>query len=572
MTTMGTLNKRRKRRGLPIVQIMSVLMIFAAVGLFIFYLVRFSQQPERLAGDISVGDVSVGGLSKREALSTVVSAYQKPVILYYADSPIQLDPSTVGFTISGESMLASASAAGDLSGSFWSRFLTYLLGQEMQQTVDIPLAAQFQENLLEQFLNDISARYDRKSGDASYDITTLTLRPGASGYSLDVQAAIPLIEAALRSPTNRVVTLPFNSSSVNVGNIGTLQKMIEDYLDSKGFIYDGQTTVASVFIEDLKTGEEVNINGDVTFSAASTIKVPIVLDYFRQLWVAPTQDEAWLMANSLLCSNNASSNLMMQITGERSAIQNNVDPGDDNKKLFTGIGDVTKNVQYLGARNTYITAPLVLGISGQTLGSIPAPQTSPNKTVKTEADPYNQTTTEDMGTLFSEIYDCANYGSGLMTAYPNGEYTQTECKQMLELMSANDLLRLLQGGIPEGVRIAHKNGWVSDMSGDAGIVFPPNGRDYAIAVYLWQKTDFQDYTKLWPLIEDISRAAWNYFNPDNPLIAPRTDLPPTAQECAGNFLPPQGQVNLDDINAWRRVTPTAPLTEATLPVELPAGS
>lgn len=571
MTTMGTLNKRRKRRGLPIVQIMSVLMIMASIGLFVFYLVRFSQQPEKLAGDISVGNVSVGGLSKREALSTIVSAYQKPVTLYYANDPIQLDPSMVGFTINGESMLASASAAGDLSGSFWSRFLTYMLGRETQQTVNVPLAAQFQENLIEQFLHDISARYDRKSGDASYDLSTLTLRPGASGYALDIAASVPLIEAALQSPTNRVVTLPFIAGSVNAGSIGTLQKMIEEYLDSKGFIYDGQTTVASVFIEDLRTGEEVNINGDVAFSAASTIKVPIVLDYFRQLWVAPTQDEAWLMANSLLCSNNASSNLMMQITGERAAIQDKVDPGDDNKKLFTGIGDVTKNAQYLGARNTYITAPLVLGIQGQQLGSIPAPQTSPNKNVKTESDPYNQTTTEDMGTLFSEIYDCANYGSGLMTAYPNGEYTQTECKQMLELMSANDLLRLLQGGIPEGVRISHKNGWVTDMSGDAGIVYPPNGRDYTIAVYLWQKTDFQDYTKLWPLIEDISRAAWNYFNPDNPLIGPRTDLPETAQACTGNFLPPQGQVNLDDINSWRTTTPTAPLSETT-PTETPAGS
>ena len=552
---MGKLNKRRKRRSLPILPIMSLMMIVAAVGLFIFNLVRFSQQPDKLPADVSVAGVSVGGLSKREALIQLVAAYQKPVTLYYADSPIQLDPTSVGFSVNGESMLASASAVGDLSGSFWSRFIIYLMGQETQQTVDVPLSAQFQQNLIEQFLRDISARYDRKSGEASYDVSTLTLRPGASGYSLDVAASIPLIEKALQSATDRVVTLPFTSSSVNSGNIATLQKMIEDYLDTKGFIYDGQTTVASVFVEDLRSGEEVNINGDVAFSAASTIKVPIVLDYFRQLWVAPTQDEAWLMANSLLCSNNSSSNLMMQITGERAAIQDNVDPGDDNKKLFTGIGDVTKNVQYLGARNTYITAPLVLGIQGQQLGSIPAPQTSPNKNVKTESDPYNQTTTEDMGTLLSMIYDCANYGSGLMTAYPNGEYTQTECKQMLELMSANDLLRLLQGGIPKGVRIAHKNGWVSDMTGDAGIVFPPNGRDYAIAVYLWQKTDFQDFTKLWPMIEDISRAAWNYFNPDNPLIAPRTDIPETAQECAGNFLPPQGQVDLNNINGWRQ-TPT----------------
>ncbi len=559
MTT-ATLSKRRKRRGLPVVQIMSVLMILSAIGLFVFYLVRFSQQPDKLPSDVSVGGVSVGGLAKREALTKLVTVYQEPVTLYYAQNPIQLDPATIGFTINGESMLTAASAVGDLSGSFWTRFASFLLGQETEQRVNVPLSADYRANLVESFLQDVSARYDRQSGAASYDLSTLTLRPGATGYTLDVKAALPLVEAALRSPNNRVVQLPFVNSSGNAGNIATLQEMIKSYLDSKGFIYDGQTTVASVFIEDLRTGEEVNINGDVAFSAASTIKVPIVLDYFRQLWVAPTQDEAWLMANSLLCSNNSSSNLMMQITGERVAIQQNMAPGDDNTKLFAGIGDVTRNVQYIGANNTYITAPLVLGVQGQMLGSIAAPQTHPNPTIKTESDPYNQTTTEDMGTMFSMLYDCEHYGSGLMTAYPNGEYTQNECKQILELMSANDLLRMLQGGIPEGTRISHKNGWVSDMSGDAGIVYPPNGRDYVIAVYLWQKTDFQDYMTLWPIIEDISRAAWNYFSPENPLIAARTDLPITAQECEGNFLPPQGQVDLNNINGWKQ------------PIPAPAGS
>jgi hypothetical protein len=74
------------------------------------------------------------------------------------------------------------------------------------------------------------------------------------------------------------------------------------------------------------------------------------------------------------------------------------------------------------------------------------------------------------------------------------------------------------------------------------------------------------------MIEDISRAAWNYFNPDDPLIAPRTDLPEAAQACTGNFLPPEGQVNLDDINSWKRATPTASSTDAAAPTETPAGS
>jgi beta-lactamase class A len=553
VTGLGT---KQSRRSLPLVQLASLLMLLAAIGLFVFQLLRYSEGQGQLPGDVSVAAVSVGGLFPREAATRLEQAYSQPVVLYYEGSPIKLEPGVVGFRTSADSMIASALAQGDTEGGAWSRFVNYLLGRESIQTINVPLSADYQTGLLEQFLRDIAARYDRTSGKAEYDLQTLTVRSGSEGYQLDIEAAIPLVDAALRNPNNRAVILPVTQSSVNIGNISTLRDLIVSYLDAQGFIFDGQTTLASVYIMDLKTGEEVNLLGDVAFSAASTIKVAILIDYYKQLWFAVPKDESWLMANSLLCSNNASSNLMMQIIGERVT--------GNQQDVFAGIGDVTSNAGFVGARNTYITAPLYLGIEGQELGSIPAPQTSPNPNFTANPDPYNQTTAEDMGTLFSMIYDCANYGSGLMAAFPGGEYTQTECKQMLELMSANDLQRLLQGGIPEGVKISHKNGWVNDMSGDVGIVYPPNGRDYVIGVYLWQQTEFQDYTKLWPIIEGISRAAWNYFSPENPLIAPRTDLPETAQECEGNFLPPNAEaVDLNNINGWRagqqstpNVTPT----------------
>ncbi|NWG16590.1 MAG: serine hydrolase [Chloroflexi bacterium] len=540
MTVTG-LGTKRRRRSLPIVQVLSVLMLLAAVALFVLELVQFSRGQERLPADVSVAGIPVGGLLPAEAVAQWEQAYSQPVVMYYAGSPIVLDPAAVGFRTNRETMLASARAATEFEAAFWSRFVNYLIGRDTQETINVPLSAEYQRNLLDQFLREIARRYDRPPGSADFNLDTLTIRGGSEGYELDIPAALPLVEAALYSPDNRSVNLPVRTSSANVGNIDTLRDMIIAYLNSQGFIYDGQTTVASVFILDLLTGEEVNILGDVAFSAASTMKVPILIDYFRHLWFPAPNDEAWLMANSLLCSNNSSSNLLMQIIGERVTGQ---------QDIFAGIADVTETARYLGARNTYITAPFDLGIEGQQLGSIPAPLTAPNASYNTAPDPYNQTTAEDMGTLFGMIYDCANYGSGLVAAFPDGEYTQDECRQMLELMSANDLLRLLQGGIPEGVRISHKNGWVSDTSGDAGIVFSPNGRHYIIAVYLWEQTEFQDYTRLWPLVEGISRAAWNYFNPENPLIAPRTDLPETAQECA-NFLPPQDQLDLNNINGWR---------------------
>jgi beta-lactamase class A len=440
-------------------------------------------------------------------------------------------------------MAAQALAASDVQAGFWARFLNHMTNRQVQQAVDVPLLADYQSTLLEQFLRDISARYDRAPGDVRYDLQTLTFRPGSEGSQLDIGTSMMMIDAALRSPDNRSVELPIGIAGPGSTRIDTLRDLIIAYLDSQGFIYDGQTTVASIFIMDLTTGEEVNLLGNVAFSAASTAKVSILVDYFRRLDFAPTPDEAWLMANSLLCSNNSSSNLLMDIIGERSA---------GIRDTFAGLADVVANLQYLGLGNTFLTAPFDLGIAGQELGSIPAPDTSPNPNFNTSPDPYNQTTTEDLGTLFSMIYDCANYGSGLMAAYPNGEFTQTECRQMLELMSANDLLRLLQGGIPEDVRISHKNGWIDNEHGDAGIVFPPNGRNYVVAVFLWENVDFLDYNRAWPLIEGISRAAWNYFSPEAPLLTPRTDLPPAAQECEGNYLPPDPEsTDLNNINGWR---------------------
>jgi beta-lactamase class A len=244
------------------------------------------------------------------------------------------------------------------------------------------------------------------------------------------------------------------------------------------------------------------------------------------------------MANSLLCSRNSSSNLLLRLIGETD--------------ILAGVRSVSDTAQQLGAKNTYINAPFVEGVAGEQFGSTTAPATSPNPDHNTDPDPFNQTTAEDLGTMYSLIYDCANYGSGLITAFPGGEFTQTECRQMLELMSGNDLLRLLQGGLPAGTRISHKNGWLTETVGDAGIVYSPNGRNYVISVFIWEDTGFQNFERLWPLVEDISRAAYNYFNPNEPLLTARTDLPATAQDCEGNYLPPSPELtNLNDIDSWR---------------------
>ena len=73
-----------------------------------------------------------------------------------------------------------------------------------------------------------------------------------------------------------------------------------------------------------------------------------------------------------------------------------------------------------------------------------------------------------------------------------------------------------------------------------------------IVVFVWEAGDFFDYQRAWPMIEEISRAAWNYFSPESALLSRRTDLPEAAQSC-DMFLPPSmEQVDLNDIDGWRQ--------------------
>ena len=537
------LSSRRARGGLSLLVLISTLLILAASALLLYELVAFSRREEELPSGLTVAGLNVSGFRGPEAVALWERAYAEPLLLYYSDihgsHPIRLHPDQLGWRISSEPMLAQALAFGEDEGGFWRRFLNYLLGSERRIARDIPLSAAYQENALSAYLRDIAARYDDRPSPPGYDLQTLTLFAGDQGYALDLEASAAAIDAALHSAAARSVNLPINSIPQRPPGLSTLRQLIIDFLDAEGFIYDGSSTLASVFALDLMTGEEISILGDVAYSAASTIKLPIMIDFYRELAREPSAEEAWLLANSLLCSNNASSNLLMEMIGA----------GD----IFAGLHSVTETLQSSGARNSYITAPFILGVAGQQLGSIAAPATSPNARHDANADPYNQTTPEDLGTLFNLLYDCAEYSSGLSAAFPAGEISQRECRQMLELTSANDLERLLQGGIPVDARISHKNGWVADTVGEAGIVYSPNGRHYVIAVFLWEEREFQDYEKLWRLVEEISRAVWNYFNPEAALLVPRDNLPETAMECEGNYLPPgPDYVDLDDINGWRR--------------------
>ena len=105
-----------------------------------------------------------------------------------------------------------------------------------------------------------------------------------------------------------------------------------------------------------------------------------------------------------------------------------------------------------------------------------------------------------------------------MAVYPN-EITPEECQAIIDLMVLNNEGNLIRFGVPEEVPVSHKHGWDLVTHGDAGIVLSPGGA-YVIVEYLSlpadDTSDWLSYDISFPILREISRTVYNYFNPDNP--------------------------------------------------------
>ncbi len=527
-------------------------LLLAALVLAAIQLERFAATRDLLQTDVSVGGVPVGGLPLSEAVKRWETIYAQPVEIDYGDSQILLNPAQIGFVVSSDQLRSQVESRSAGTSNYWIDFWNYLW-QRPSSPVDIALAADYQQAKLRDFLNDVAARYEQHASGAHFDLATMTFGSGTNGAQIDIEAAIPLIDQALRRPTNRKVVLPVKTEGAHGATMDTLRSAIVtylenvDYLGSKGLSFTGPDTVGGMVVIDLTSGQEISINPDVAFSAESTIKIPVMLTKFKQLKTDPDTDTKWLMAASILCSSDDGTNGLIQLSGSGP---------DKNSQIKDGLQQIINTMQTIGATNTYLNAPIYV-FDPTLVFSIPAPKTSPDKHYDGHADPFSQTTANDMATILKELYDCAEYGSGLRAIYPD-DFTQKKCQQMIELLSGNVIGRLIELGVPVGTRVAHKNGWGGTPQAganvsDAAIVFTPGG-NYIVSVYIWEKYNNNGLGSIdsWRAVEGLSRLVYNYFNPDKPLITPRVpENPLTALNCVMPNPNHPETVSFDNINNGR---------------------
>ncbi|MER6754628.1 serine hydrolase [Micromonospora echinofusca] len=122
-----------------------------------------------------------------------------------------------------------------------------------------------------------------------------------------------------------------------------------------------------------------------------------------------------------------------------------------------------------------------------------------------EAGVTNLVTAADLAALLGALAAGADRPGPL--ASPAG------CAAMLDVLFAQEHREDLAAGLPEGTRIAHKNGWVRGVRHGAGVVFPDDAPPYAVVVCT--TTDLADGgpsgeedDDACRLIARVSAAAW----------------------------------------------------------------
>ncbi len=231
----------------------SFFMIALAVVLTVLQLVTYSRIRNNFPPGMMIAGVPVGGLSQQVSTERLLQAYTAvPVEVRYRDAAIQIRPSVIGFELDVQAMMQAADQ-GRLQQPFWAGFWDYLWNRLPTQQ-EVPLRASYSEERLRAYLRDeIAARYDQEPSEAILLPGNTGFQSGKAGTVLDIDRAVILIDAALRSPSSRAVNLSFNKITPSRPSFQNLQILLQRMVETSS--YDG---IIEIYLSNLQTGQEIH--------------------------------------------------------------------------------------------------------------------------------------------------------------------------------------------------------------------------------------------------------------------------------------------------------------------------
>ncbi len=235
-----------------------------------------------------------------------------------------------------------------------------------------------------------------------------------------------------------------------------------------------------VFFVELDTGAYLDLNGDLTFSAASMIKFPILVAFLQAVDAKKIQlDEKLTLKKDLI--GGGSGEMQYRTPGTK----------------FTALETATKMITI--SDNT-ATNLLIERLGGA--AALNQLFQSWGLTVTLIRNPLPDLS----GTNTTSPKDLAS----LMALVQQGDLLSMKSRdRLLDIMRRTKTVTLLPRGLGAGATIAHKTGDIGSLVGDVGLVDMPNGKRY-VAVAMVKRPHNNSEAK--ELIRQISRAVYQQFS------------------------------------------------------------
>ena len=489
---------RRRFLNRAVLENAAVILALLVVAVLLANVIAFVASRDRLPPETRLGDMDVGGLTVDEAIEATVARLREPVVLRYGDQSELLRPEAIGFQVN--ELVARLQLEALIAGQQGLDKLPAFVLRQTGVPARIPLPYQYSDPQLRAVLGELAARYNREARPPALDLAAGTVTPAQTGALLNLGEAAGAVLTAMSSVASRTVDLPVDILPLDAAGVRLLEPAVLERLRP---FTDRPGNLAGVFIKDLRSGEELVINGDVAFSGAGWLKLALVVEAYRA-HALPIPQALREKLGGALAGGPAEINEVLRMLGDGDA--------------QLGADRVNAALQKLGLRNTFLAQPPGEAVRPP---SVVTPANA-RSDLKADPDPNAQSTVAEVGVLLEMIEQCRS-GAGAMLLAFDGAFSAAECDDMLALIAQNAFAGLIAAGSGQGT-VFHRQAWDERNHGDAALVRSPGG-EYLIVVMLHGQGQL-DWGETSAIIADVARLAYGFFNQEMPPAPPPLAGPP----------------------------------------------
>lgn len=265
---------------------------------------------------------------------------------------------------------------------------------------------------------------------------------------------------------------------------------LQDSLEA--LIAQHPSATVAVAVRDPQTGTMLDMLGDRPFHAASTMKVPVMIEIYRQ-----AEAGRFDLDDSLLVKNEFRS----IVDGSVFSIE---DDSDD--AIYERLGQ-EMSIRDLVYQMITVSSNLATNLLIDFISADSA-----------------QTTSERLGTttmrVLRGVEDIKAYRQGLsnsatasdlatlLDALRRGAAVSSEAdSEMVAVMLDQQFNEMIPAGLPAAARAAHKTGWITEIHHDAAIVYPEQGASYVLVILTEGIAEQADSAKLGATITRLVHQA-----------------------------------------------------------------